>query len=242
MQKVVGKKAWLLGMKKLQAGFEYELSLWKRRGFVAVAGCDEVGRGSLAGPVVAATVAFPPMKEKEVLSLEKDLKRKMIIVNDSKVLTEKQRLTAELWIRKNALFFGIGKASVAQINKYGIVKATQIAVRRSIIDCRQSINHLLVDAFYIPYIKGLGKFRQTPIVRGDKKSFSVAAASILAKTYRDRLMCSLGKISEFERYRWTANKGYGTKEHILAIKQFGITKHHRSKFVSAFFDTKDRPL
>jgi ribonuclease HII len=206
--------------------FHFETALWNK-GIKFVAGCDEVGRGCFAGPVVASIVIFDPNIQSTVSNFQ-------IKINDSKKLSKIQREKADLWIRSNALAFGIGKASVVKINKFGIVKATQIAMRLAIKKSKINIEHLLSDAFYIPYIKGISTKHQTPIIRGDLRSFSIASASIIAKVYRDKLMSDLGSSRNFRQYLWGNNKGYGTLEHRNAILKYGVTKHHRKQFVSTF--------
>jgi ribonuclease HII len=131
---------------------------------------------------------------------------------------------------------------VAQINNLGIKKASEIAFRRAIANCKQSlpqggklkIDYLLIDAFYIPYVKGLRRKNQKAIIKGDTKSISIAAASIIAKVYRDKLMQKLGKHPKYKKYGWGRNKGYGTLEHRSAIKKYGITRQHRKQFVATW--------
>ncbi|HET7099365.1 MAG TPA: ribonuclease HII [Patescibacteria group bacterium] len=225
----------------------FEKSLHKK-GFRIIAGVDEVGRGAFAGPVVAAAVAFAPNSNYQLPISNKFSKK--IIINDSKKLSAKQRGVSDLWIRENAQAYGIGEASVTQINKLGIKKATEIAFRKA-ISCLQStdnrrqpnkktvvggplaVDYLLVDAFYIPYVKGLRRRNQKAIVKGDTKSVSIAAASIIAKVYRDKLMVKLSKQTKFRKYGWGKNKGYGTKEHREAIKKYGTTTKHRTQFVES---------
>lgn len=139
------------------------------------------------------------------------------------------------------------------INRIGMAKATRKAFRRAISDARKRlagvIDFLLADAFFIPFVPGLptkrrkdekGRFRKNPkgrqkaIIDGDQKSVSIAAASIIAKVYRDKLMLGLNKKSRYKKYGWGRNKGYGTKEHQLAIKKYGITRLHRKEFVKNF--------
>jgi ribonuclease HII len=260
--------------------FSFEKRLW-RRGFEFVAGADEVGRGCFAGPVVAAAVAFAPISNSQLV-ISNDKQR--IRINDSKKLTPRQREKADRWIRKNALAWGIGQASVSEINRLGIGKATQVAFRRAVKQAKDSlslrakrsnlkpkkglaedaepkqINFLLIDAFYIPYVQNLfmpakkarkrkkidfvtllrnsvtrTAGRQLAIVHGDEKSFSIAAASIIAKVYRDKVMVSLSKQPKYKKYGWGRNKGYGTREHQKAIKKWGITRLHRKKFIETFF-------
>lgn len=208
--------------------FSFEKKVWKKS-YRVVAGIDEVGRGCFAGPVVAAAVVFAPNFKFEILN------SKQIRINDSKKLNFKQREKSSYWIRRNALAYGIGKANVGEINKFGIKKASEMAFRRAIKNCGKRIDYLLVDAFYIPYVKGLRRKNQTPIVKGDTKSVSIAAASIIAKVYRDKLMRAISEDPKYKKYRWQENKGYGTLRHRKAIMKYGITKLHRKKFVETFF-------
>ena len=177
-------------------------------------------------------------------------------INDSKKLTSKQRELADKWIKENALSWGVGSASVSEINKMGLSKATFSAFRRAVQNCVKNgsvrVGYLLIDAFYIPYLRGIRmpkkilrlrseqakklnfSGQQMAIINGDEKSFSIAAASIIAKVYRDKLMTSLSKRFQFKKYHWGKNKGYGTKEHREAILKYGITKIHRKKFVESY--------
>lgn len=202
--------------------FGFEKKLWKK-GFSMIGGVDEVGRGCLAGPVFAGCVVF---KNQELI---RDIK-----INDSKKLKPHEREIANVWIKENCLSYGIGMATVSEINKQGIVKATEKAFRRAIMDCELKIEYLLIDAFYVPYVKGLSKINQKPIIKGDNISISIAAASITAKVERDKLMLRLSKNKSYLGYGWGRNKGYGTREHQKAIKDFGLTKYHRTQFVRAF--------
>lgn len=207
--------------------FSFEKKYWKKN-FRVVAGVDEVGRGCFAGPVVAGCVAFSPNSKFD------DLSSKKIFINDSKKVTPRRREVASFWIKKNALCYGIGWATVGEINRFGIKKGSEIAFRRAIKNCGKRINYLLIDAFYIPHTKGLKRKNQKPIIKGDAKSFSIAAASIVAKVYRDRLMTKLSQQPKYKKYQWNKNKGYGTLSHRKAIKKYGITKLHRKKFVETF--------
>lgn len=209
--------------------FGYEKRVWDR-GFNFVAGLDEVGRGSFAGPVVAGLVIF----DKEI----KDTKE--VYINDSKRLTPKQRKEAEDWIKENALYYSVGKVHARIINKIGVGKATHMAFRRAVKKAnegvREGIEFILVDTFFIPYLRGFPtskNVRQKAIKKGDSRSFTIASASIIAKEYRDNLMSKLSQKNPFDKYLWGKNKGYGTKEHRDAIKKYGITKHHRVKFVES---------
>lgn len=185
-----------------------------------IAGIDEAGRGPLCGPVVAGCVILD--KSKYPLKL-----------NDSKKLSKKCReiLFDEILELedKGFLKFGIGKASHIEIDEVNIREATKIAMKRAYENLKKKYNIIprvvLVDGNFVPDIDTQAEF----IIKGDAKSFSIAAASILAKVTRDRFM---GKIAEnYPEYSWHTNNGYGTKQHIDAIKQYGITKHHRKTFV-----------
>lgn len=205
--------------------FEFERKFWEK-GFSAVGGIDEVGRGSLAGPVVAGCAVFSKKIIRESIP---------VAIDDSKKLTPRQREKADRWIRSNALGWGIGEAAAGIINRLGIVKATQMAFRRAVREAqgRTGIDFLLIDAFYAPYVKGLRRKNQKAIIKGDTKSVSIAAASIIAKVYRDKLMLKLSKNPKYKRYGWGRNKGYGTGEHRTAIRKFGITRLHRKDFVKS---------
>jgi len=213
--------------------FSFEDKLHKK-GFRVIAGVDEVGRGCFAGPVVAAAVAFAPNSNFQIPISNQFSSN--VIINDSKKLTPKKREIADKWTRKNALAWGIGSASVAQINRLGIKKATEIAFRKAIKNSGVKINYLLIDAFFILYVKGLRRKNQKPIIKGDTKSISIAAASIIAKVYRDKLMADLGKKPKYRKYKWTKNKGYGTLEHRKAIKKYGLTRQHRKQFVETWIN------
>ncbi len=207
--------------------FFYEKKLWKKS-FRAVAGADEVGRGCFAGPVVAGCVAFPANSKFDELSSKK------IFINDSKKVSSKRREVASFWIKRHAYCYGIGWATVGEINRFGIRKGSEIAFRRAIKNCGKRVDYLLIDAFFIPHTKGLKRKNQKPIVKGDAKSFSIASASIIAKVYRDKLMTRLATHPRYKEYKWDENKGYGTLGHRKAIKKYGITKLHRKKFVETF--------
>ena len=234
--------------------FRFEKKLWKK-GFKFVAGCDEVGRGCFAGPVVAGCVVF---SQKTVSTLQ-GLPLKGVRIDDSKKLTAHQRENAGNWIKENCVAWGVGLGSVAEINRVGMTKATNSAFRRAIKAINKKLNsgveYLLIDAFYIPYIRGLrvgkkngikdrkkpkiskGTSRQLAIINGDEKSVSIAAASIIAKVYRDKLMTNLSK--QYKKYGWDKNKGYGTKHHCDALIKFGETTHHRKKFVESYLFGKN---
>jgi len=179
---------------------------------VIEAGTDEAGRGCLAGPVVAAAVILPENFE-------------LPLLNDSKQLTEKQRDELRPYIEKNALAFGVSFISEIKIDEINILQASILAMHKSIEMLSLTPEHIIVDGNkFNPFKKILHK----TIIKGDAKFMSIAAASVLAKTYRDEYMKCIDK--EFPHYFWRKNKGYPTKQHREAIRQFGATKHHRKSF------------
>lgn len=213
----------------MKNGFVFEKKLW-RVGYPYIGGADEVGRGAFAGPVVAACVVF---SKKTVIP-------ESIEINDSKKLTPEKREKSSFWIKRNALSYGIGSASVSEINRLGIKKATEIAFRKAIRRAG-NVDFLLIDAFFVPYVLGLRRKNQRAIVKGDSKSYSIAGASIIAKVYRDKYVEKLGKKRKFKKYGWEKNKGYGTLMHRKAIGKFGASKHHRTLFIeSSLFPKKKR--
>ena len=176
------------------------------------AGCDEAGRGCLAGPVVASAVILP-----------RDFQNKLL--NDSKKLSEKQRLSLRPIIEKQALFWGIGIVTPQEIDKINILNASFLAMHRAIEQLKQKPEQLLIDG------NRFNPYKDIPhhcIIKGDSKYLSIAAASILAKTYRDDIMKKLDL--EFDSYAWKKNKGYPTIAHRKAIQEKGITPHHRKSF------------
>ena len=199
----------------------FEKRLWEK-GYTRIAGVDEVGRGALAGPVVAAAVIFPRMRRK-IHSLHD--------VRDSKLLSAKKRELLAPQLQMMSLQWSVGSASPSEINKFGIVKATFIAMRLAIKKLKH-VEYVLIDAFYIPYIRGLSRKRQLAIVKGDARCFSIAAASILAKIHRDELMTRLGK--QYPQYFLEQHKGYGTLLHRQALKKFGPQPFHRKIFISKY--------
>ena len=176
------------------------------------AGCDEAGRGCLAGPVVAAAVIFPPDY------FNKD-------INDSKQLSEKKRFILREQIIKDALCFGVAECSNEEIDRINILQASILAMHRALDMLKVRPEFIIVDGNkFHPYN---GVPYQT-IVKGDAKYLSIAAASILAKTFRDEKMTALSK--DFPVYNWDKNKGYPTKEHRLAILQHGVSPLHRLSY------------
>lgn len=192
--------------------FDEEKLLW-RKGIRFIAGVDEVGRGCFAGPVVAAAVILPSNFD----ATDE--------INDSKLLTHEKRCKLAEIIKKYAINFSIAEISVEIINQIGIGKASQQAFYRAIQLLTVKPDFILIDAFYI---HNLNKKNQKPIVHGDRLSISIAAASIIAKVYRDELMANIH--AEYPSYDFHQNKGYGTKKHREAIKKYGLSKLHRSSF------------
>ena len=182
-----------------------------------ICGIDEVGRGPLAGPVVAAAVILP--KDQEILYL-----------NDSKKLSEKKREALYTEIMGKAVAVGIGFASPARIDEINILQATYEAMRMAIGKLAVRPDVLLNDAVTIPEVD----IPQVPIIKGDAKSKSIAAASIVAKVTRDRLMVEYDAV--MPGYDFASNKGYGTKAHIAGLKELGPTPIHRRSFIRNFVE------
>lgn len=179
---------------------------------VIEAGCDEAGRGCLAGPVVAAAVILPADYSHQVL-------------NDSKKLSLKQRNEIKDQIKSDAIAWAIGVVSHLEIDEINILNASFLAMHRAIDKLKTKPELLIIDGNrFNPY----NVVPHETIVKGDGKYYSIAAASVLAKTYRDELMHDLHQ--EFPQYGWDSNAGYPTKAHRQAIRDFGITPHHRTSF------------
>ena len=176
-----------------------------------VAGVDEVGRGPLCGPVVAAAVVFP----------NRDIEIP-VIIRDSKQMTQRQRAIAYDWIVQNTIW-AVAEATPAEIDELNILWASMLAMRRAVekLDC--DVQYCLVDGNRVP--DGLNG---APVVQGDAKSLSIAAASIVAKETRDRYMADLAK--QYPQYAWDKNAGYPTKSHLQAIEKYGINQHYRKSF------------
>lgn len=188
-----------------------ERELWAQ-GLELVAGVDEAGRGPLAGPVVAAAVIFRP--EDRVPG-----------VTDSKQLSAEVREELVVEIRRRALVIGVGAASCREVDHLNILRASHLAMQRAIARLDPLPEHVLVDGLPVPVL-GPG---HTAIVDGDARSYTIACASIVAKTVRDRLMHRLAP--RYPGYGWETNVGYGTPEHVAALADLGPTPHHRRSFV-----------
>ena len=190
--------------------FSFE-SAARAQGFTAICGVDEVGRGPLAGPVTAAAVILDPARIPAGL-------------NDSKTLTEARRAALFPAIMAMAQV-SIAHASVAEIDELNILRASHLAMERAINGLSTNPDHALIDGNLIP--KGL-TIPATAIVKGDARSLSIAAASIVAKVTRDRIMVDLAQ--QYPAYGWNVNAGYPTPAHLRALLDFGITPHHRRSF------------
>ena len=176
-----------------------------------IAGVDEVGRGSLIGPVYAAAVI-----------LKKKINKKEL--KDSKKLNKAKREILSKYIKKNSTW-AIGSASIKEIEKINILNASLLAMKRAIKKLKKKPTLVLIDGNKIPEIKN---YKLKSIIKGDQKISEISAASIIAKVSRDRLITNLSK--NFKKYGWSKNAGYGTKDHIVAIKKYGVTKFHRKTF------------
>lgn len=201
--------------------FKEERKLWKQD-YKYVVGLDEVGRGAFAGPVVVGAVIFDKNVDKKRISE----------ITDSKLLKPLKRKTLAVIIKNTSVYSLVVSMPVSTINRYGIGKSTQMAFRKIVSEIRNKFKgerlFVLVDGFHVRYLRGIGLKNQKAIIKGDQKSFSIAAASIIAKIYRDRLMKVLGK--KYPEYGFGKNKGYGTKKHQEAIKKYGLSKIHRKSF------------
>ncbi|MDY7393968.1 ribonuclease HII [Aureibaculum sp. 2210JD6-5] len=181
-------------------------------GFKLEAGTDEAGRGCLSGPVVAAAVILPEKFE-------------LPLLNDSKQLSEKQRIELRPFIEKNALTFSVSFVWQGKIDEINILQSSILAMHQAISQLKTEPEFIIIDGNkFKPY----KKIQHATIVKGDSKYMSIAAASILAKTYRDEYMEKIHH--DFPHYNWKQNKGYPTKQHRLAIEEFGVTEHHRKSF------------
>ena len=176
-----------------------------------VAGVDEVGRGSLIGPVYAAAVI-----------LNKNINKKLL--KDSKTISKNKRELLSNYIQKNSIW-SVGKASVKEIDKINILQASLLAMKRAIKKLKKKPSHVLIDGNKIPDLKN---YNLKAIIKGDQKIPSISAASIIAKVTRDRIMTELSK--KYPVYCWSKNAGYGTSIHQDALRNYGVTPHHRKSF------------
>ncbi|MBT9775808.1 ribonuclease HII [Clostridium sp. MCC353] len=212
MAKAMTEEKLLKERQRLEAMKEYEYTY---AACPYICGIDEAGRGPLSGPVAAAAVILP--KDCEILFL-----------NDSKKLSEKKRELLFEEIKEKAVSYGIGIVSPARIDEINILQATYEAMRTAVSQLKVTPDILLNDAVTIPGIE----IMQVPIVKGDAKSISIAAASILAKVTRDHMMAEYDAI--YPEYGFAKHKGYGTAAHIQAIKEYGPCPIHRKSFIKNF--------
>lgn len=190
--------------------YKYE-NRFKNEGYSLIAGIDEVGRGSLAGPVVAAAVILPNHSF-------------IPYINDSKKLTPKKRAELYYGILEKAIDVGIGIVGANIIDKINISQATFLAMKKAIINLKKVPDYLFVDGFKIPQVN----ISQLPLIKGEDKSISIASASIVAKVYRDNIMVQYDQ--KYPQYYFKKNKGYGTKEHLTALKKYGASEIHRKTY------------
>ncbi|MBQ8293966.1 MAG: ribonuclease HII [Alphaproteobacteria bacterium] len=176
-----------------------------------VAGVDEAGRGPLCGPVVAAAVIFP----------NRDIEIP-VVIRDSKQMTAHQRALACAWIKQNTIW-AVAECSPAEIDEFNILWASMLAMERAVANLEHGVDFCLVDGNRVPQ-KMVGR----AVVRGDAKSLSIAAASIIAKETRDAIMRELA--TQYPQYGWDKNAGYPTKSHLQAIEKYGINSHYRKSF------------
>jgi ribonuclease HII len=193
----------------------FESELWGK-GFHLIAGIDEAGRGALAGPVASGAVVLP---EKQL-----NLFEKLNGVQDSKVMTPEDREAWAVEIKATAAAWAVGFASCTEIDQIGILPATYLAASRALAKLKCPIDHLLLDFINLPDVN----IPQTPLVKGDARALSIAAASILAKTARDALLVEMD--SGYPGYYFAQNKGYATEAHRKAIAELGPCDQHRKTF------------
>lgn len=196
-------------MKELIDNYKYERVL-NQKGIALIAGVDEVGRGPLIGPVVAAAVILPSNYKLEGLT-------------DSKKLSEKKREKFYEIIKKDAIAIGIGVISEKRIDEINIYEATKEAMKEAINNLKIKPEHILIDAMPLEL-----DIPTTSIIKGDLLSISISAASVIAKVTRDHMLYDIDL--EYPMYDLKNNKGYGTKKHLEAIKKYGITKYHRLSY------------
>ena len=201
------EKSVKLDFMKIEPSFIYETE----SGYTLVAGVDEAGRGPLCGPVVAAAVVFP--------NRDIDIP---VVIRDSKQMTPRQRAVAYDWITQNTTW-AIGMCSPDEIDSLNILWASMLAMERAVSNLNCVPDWCLVDGNRVP--SGVSG---APLVKGDAKSLSIAAASVVAKETRDRIMADLSAL--YPEYGWDKNAGYPTKTHLQAIEKYGITVHHRTSF------------
>lgn len=209
----------------MKPSFSIEKKLWENK-VDYVIGVDEVGRGAFAGPIVAAAVVFP--KVSRIFKKNTFLKD----INDSKLLDPKTRTKLAKHIKKYALCYAIEEVDIYTINKFGIGYANKKVFRKVIKKIVTKIDssniYLLSDGYRLKYIRRFSEKNHSAIVDGDKKSITIAAASVIAKVYRDSLMANYSR--KYRSYKFAVNKGYGTKSHREALYKYGLSEIHRTSF------------
>lgn len=210
--------------RKSAPSLDYERAFW-RDGYFHVAGMDEVGRGALAGPVVAAVVVFPHVDDEVACDwMNADMFRAIARANDSKLLTELSREKLFKPIRECAQAYAVGSASVSEIDTLNIYRASRLAMYRALDTLSLTPDALLLDALVLSELA----VPQQGIIHGDALALSIAAASVLAKVTRDRLMRELDAV--FPQYGFAKNKGYGTEQHLRALRKHGPSPVHRFSY------------
>ena len=222
----------------MPTNLDFENSLWKK-GIDLIAGVDEVGRGALAGPMVVAAVVLQPKDLIRVYNLyiNNDVEdanpteqstAEYTKIKDSKLLTPKKRGELSEFIIHNCVCYSIAQVSNGQIDTLGISACTQITFSGAVKSLKYKPEHTLTDAFAI---REFPQTVQTNIKTGDRLSISISAASIVAKVFRDSLMCEYGKLPEYQAYAFERHKGYGTKLHKERLVAYGLSNLHRKTFI-----------
>ena len=203
-----------------------DFEIEKNCGYKIIAGVDEAGRGPLCGPVVAGAVIFKKYDFDD-----------MPIIRDSKQMSEKQRNIAYDWITHNPdIIWAIAQCSAQEIDELNILRASLTAMKRAVADLNVAVEYCLVDGNRMP-----DNMNGVAVVRGDAKSLSIAAASIVAKVSRDRIMYELA--GRFPQYHWDKNAGYPTAEHLAAIEKYGVNEHYRKSYgpVKKVLNYREKP-
>jgi ribonuclease HII len=211
-----------VGTRKVVDNLHYEKALWAK-GVSLIAGVDEVGRGALAGPMVVGAVILKPGDLAHLTN--NDIYSR---ITDSKLLSPKNRRELSAFIVANCLCYSVSQVSAQDIDAYGLSACTQQAFLGAVNSLTTAPEHVLTDAFPI---KAFPQTAQTNIIAGDLASITISAASIVAKVFRDALMCDLAKLADYTNYGFDQHKGYGTKLHLARIGQHGLSNIHRTTFI-----------
>lgn len=213
----------------MPTNLEFEKALWTK-GVELIAGVDEVGRGALAGPMVVGAVIFKvgDLQQLYTSYRNNDVSSPYSQIKDSKLLTSKKRAELSAFITQNCLCYSVFQVSPQEIDTLGLTRCTQKSFSGAVSSLKIKPEHVLTDAFPI---KAFSQAIQTNIQAGDRLSLTVSAASIVAKVFRDNLMCDLGRAPDYACYGFEKHKGYGTKQHIDSIVAHGISNVHRRTFI-----------